>query len=348
MSVVNSKNELTPIAGIAKTEGYKDGTSMTSRFNRPYGLCSEGRSMYVTDAAYGRIVIMSDMSGTLSFLHSLGNMYRAFGIHVKKEKPKEVDLQETACCVNDTVNFLNQHIENAKLIQGLTVQVTIGPQATISNKTTKSVKILYKGIEQLDKMIKDLSQSEYNVKSVTLLTNVVENLHAVSHMKHQTFSVLEYARDFSTIIRESIKRVSMWSVKYFTNCTSYYPVPDSNMKLSDLGHLKFGTEIVERLSKMDQNLMKLWCERYRPIRQRSVRDETTKDKAGTLPICLYQNQKNQYVSSAENLSPIEEVVETSLIEAEEVVETVEYQGTEYDTESDEERFEELQSEDTDI
>ena len=35
--------------------------------------------------------------------------------------------------------------------------------------------------------------------------------------------------------------------------------------------------------------MKDWLESYRPVRQRTVRSETTKDKAGTLPPAVYSN-----------------------------------------------------------
>ena len=38
----------------------------------------------------------------------------------------------------------------------------------------------------------------------TLLTTMVENLHAVSHFKNETFTALQYARDFVTIAKESL------------------------------------------------------------------------------------------------------------------------------------------------
>ena len=40
----------------------------------------------------------------------------------------------------------------------------------------------------------------------TLLTTEVENLHAVSHLKHETFTVITYAHDFGTICKETLKR----------------------------------------------------------------------------------------------------------------------------------------------
>ena len=42
----------------------------------------------------------------------------------------------------------------------------------------------------------------------------------------------------------------------------------------------------DELSKGEEPTMKDWLENYRPARQRTVRSETTKDKAGTLPPAL--------------------------------------------------------------
>ena len=39
----------------------------------------------------------------------------------------------------------------------------------------------------------------------------------------------------------------------------------------------------DELSKGEEQTMKDWLEKYRPARQRTVRSETTKDKAGALP-----------------------------------------------------------------
>ena len=66
----------------------------------------------------------------------------------------------------------------------------------------------------------------------TLLTTQVENLHAVSHFKHNTFSVLEYAQDFEANVKESLKRTTNWAAKYFTHGRLYYPVPETAMPLS--------------------------------------------------------------------------------------------------------------------
>lgn len=66
----------------------------------------------------------------------------------------------------------------------------------------------------------------------TLLTTQVENLHAASHFKHETFTVFQYAQDFGTIVNESVKRTSRWASKYYTHDRSHYPFPQSAVPLS--------------------------------------------------------------------------------------------------------------------
>ena len=45
----------------------------------------------------------------------------------------------------------------------------------------------------------------------------------------------------------------------------------------------------DELSKGEEQTMKYWLENYRPVRQKTVRSETTKDKAGTVPPAVYSN-----------------------------------------------------------
>ena len=116
---------------------------------------------------------------------------------------------------------------------------------------------------------------------------MVENLHAVPHFKSDTFSYLKYAMDFRSIVKESLKRTTSWSAKYFTHSRSYYPVPVNHMKFSDAVYITPLPLIA--MSKEDQQLTRDWLEPYRPVRQCTVRSETTKDKAGALPPNVYVN-----------------------------------------------------------
>ena len=112
-----------------------------------------------------------------------------------------------------------------------------------------------------------------------LLTTIVENLHAVSHFKNESFTALQYARDFGTIAKESLKRTTKWSAKYFTHDKSLYPVP--SMELADVEVMKPPT--AARIDPAIEIAMKELVDKYRPVRQRTVRSETTRDKAEAPP-----------------------------------------------------------------
>ena len=125
----------------------------------------------------------------------------------------------------------------------------------------------------------------------TLLTTIVENLHAVSHFKHETFDALQYTTDVGTVSKESLKRITKLrrggGVEYFTYPSSYYPVPQNVMSFKDV---RFMTPLpLDELSKGEEQTTKDWLKNYRPVRQRIVSSETTKDKAGTLPPAVNSN-----------------------------------------------------------
>ena len=106
-----------------------------------------------------------------------------------------------------------------------------------------------------------------------------------------TFSVLQYSMDFGTIVKESLKRISKWAAKYFTHSSSYYPVPETHVNFKDLTYIAPSPSV--NMTSENQQLMKEWMEPFRPVRQRTVRGETTKDKAGALPLSAYTKSQRQ-------------------------------------------------------
>ena len=164
---------------------------------------------------------------------------------------------------------------------------TNGPEGTVSNKTQQSLELLKKGLCRLTDNVKCINpQCFENVNLAILLTAQVENLHAVSHFKHETFSVQQYAQDFGTFVKESPKRTTFWSGKYFPHDRSYYTVTESTMPLSAASFM--APLPAEQVNPEIERQTKEWLENYRSARQRTVRSETTKDKAGALPPAVYQ------------------------------------------------------------
>ena len=163
------------------------------------------------------------------------------------------------------------------------------PQGTVSQKTQISIELLLNGVKSLMSKVTTVNPNYKDaIDWKTLLTTIVENLHAVSHFKHEKFDALQYATDFGTISKESLKRITKWGAKYFTHPSSYYPVPQTGMSFKDV---RFMTPLPpDELFKGEEQTMKDWLEKYRPVRQRTARSETTKDKAGALPPAAYKKQ----------------------------------------------------------
>ena len=95
--------------------------------------------------------------------------------------------------------------------------------------------------------------------------------------------------DFGATSKELLKQITKWKASYFTHPASHYPVPQTSMPLSAA---KFLSSLpAESIPKEAEITMKEWAEHYRPVRLRTVRSETTKDKAGALPPAVYEKAK---------------------------------------------------------
>ena len=57
--------------------------------------------------------------------------------------------------------------------------------------------------------------------------------------------------------------------------------------------------VKQRVTEEDEAVIKEWMENYGPVRQRTVRSETTKDKAGALPPAVYSQAKQKEHSCVE-------------------------------------------------
>ncbi len=132
----------------------------------------------------------------------------------------------------------------------------------------------------------------------------VENYHAVLHFKHPTCLQLQHARDLRATALESAKRMTIWSAYYYKHIDSYYPVPVTQMHLSEFPMMRQQNH--PSMSKSDQEAMRSWARDHgKCVRQRTARQETTKFKAGTLPLNMYEqnetpNEKFQWPRNEED------------------------------------------------
>ena len=181
--------------------------------------------------------------------------------------------------------YLQGTVQSVQILLG-TSKETNGPEGTVASKTIRSVNMINQGLARLQSNIAKINP-ELTVTPEALLTVKVESLLAVSHFKHQICKQLHYARDFETTTLESAKRMTQWSSFYFTHPTLYYPAPSTQIHFQDFPRMT--QQNLPVMSSAHQDLMRNWANTHsKCIRQCTIRQETTKYKAGTLPLNMYQ------------------------------------------------------------
>ena len=61
------------------------GSQHCAAFSHSLGLCAEGRSVFLCDAAAGRLKLVTPVTGMTMYLEALYNVYKAFGTHSDRE-----------------------------------------------------------------------------------------------------------------------------------------------------------------------------------------------------------------------------------------------------------------------
>ena len=314
-------------------EGTNGETGETCTFAQVHRICCLKNTIFVSDVAAGMVKIVSPLTGTVSFLQTLGKLYDSFIIGAQTVDGESLSLEDAVNNVSSVNEYIKSTVATVKQHYNMKeAAATNGPDGTVSKRRQVSLELLEQGMTRLQNNLKSINEHYLgDVVLRTLLTTIVESLHEVSHFKNETFTALQYARDFDTIAKESLKRTTKWSAKYFTHDKSFYPVPPSSMELADV-------EVNKPLTaaRIDPPIievaMKELGDKYRPVRQRTGRSETTTDKAGALPPAVYYTQPphpkhdDSAVESRERKEQIMPPVEI-------VVGEVPDQEDEYDTDS---------------
>ncbi|CAB4030547.1 Hypothetical predicted protein, partial [Paramuricea clavata] len=172
------------------------------------------------------------------------------------------------------------------------------PGGNVNEVSLQSAREKVKEVERYMRDTVTKVKQRYNLKESST-TNGPEG--TISHQTQTSSAVLQYAQDFGTIVKESLKRTTTWAAKYYTHDKSYYPVPESVMPL-------WATKVMtplppNEIPRKTEEIMKDWLESYRPVRQRTVRSETTKDKAGALPPAVYRKLSEVSVKQFHSCNP---------------------------------------------
>ena len=86
--------------------------------------------------------------------------------------------------------------------------------------------------ERLKKNLDELGYDATNLLSCMTLD--VKNLHSVVHHKSEVSTALQYAGNFGSTAKESLKRTTVWSAYYYRSLGSWYPVPERSLGLFEI------------------------------------------------------------------------------------------------------------------
>lgn len=125
------------------------------------------------------------------------------------------------------------------------------------------------------------------MKVSSLTTLYVENFFSEMREGNDMPLMLQFCYRFLACLRERLKYSTSCSFNYFTSERHYYSKPESNLIQVQLPKLRKpprNTTITK--SQLDE--MRIWrAEHGQSVRQLTVRNLSTKDKPGTLPLNCY-------------------------------------------------------------
>jgi len=134
------------------------------------------------------------LTGIAEFLGKLKVLVKAFNIHSKKSTVREPQksVNEAIAMVDEVLEYVKYCSRKARELQSLAKETTNGPEGTLSSKSLKSLELMAQSLSKVENNIKDLSSYpgfEVNLNLESLLTLNVENQHAVTHFKKETFTL---------------------------------------------------------------------------------------------------------------------------------------------------------------
>ena len=142
------------------------------------------------------------MKETAKFSGGLQSIINAFSVHGKPRYYFLKTLDEAISLVSSFDEILYKNVEIINSINGDDLSNSLnGPEGSVSAVTLCSINMLLWGLKKLKENCESFSYTEVNLLSCMRLS----------------VTLVSYAQDFATTIKESIKEVTKWSVHYFTS-----------------------------------------------------------------------------------------------------------------------------------
>ena len=103
--------------------------------------------------------------------------------------------------------------------------------------------------------------------------------------------VLQFSHRFSSEVREYIKRITQSSFIYYTSSSSYYSKQVGFLPFAQFPSMPKPCRN-STVTRQQLDEMRTWKAEYgQSVRQQTVRNMTTKDSPGTLPLNCYESKE---------------------------------------------------------
>ena len=233
-------------------------------------------TLFTVDTSTGALRMTSSVTSLVAYLEHLFMFGETFGLHTRKSTSMKVDISQAIERLERVYSFDKKCVDEVMTLIG-TKAVMQGPQGTVSSVVMEDERRILKSLCQIKNLLSRFNPAltaKFNIKS--LLTLVVEN--TFSEMRSGATDMplqLEFDYRFGRAIKERLKRQCFTPFAYFT-APLYGDLP------------KLLPPKAHKLSEKQVSEMRNWRAVYgKSVPQKTVRNMTTKDNPGTLPINLY-------------------------------------------------------------
>ena len=262
----------------------------TASFSQPTSCCTELNTIFVCDSATGMVRMITRPAGFLAYLEKLNTFLRVFGVHRRDESRSQVPRippQEAIKTLQEVNNFFVQCEREVRELTN-TNRTLQGPDGVCSPQTMRDLELTLNTVGNVVSLLHTVSPEFLNVLDLSSLTTlVVENLFSEMREGNDMPLVLQFSHRLSSTLREHLKRSTKCGFNYFTSSKSHYTKQKGFLPFSRLPVMPKPSPN-NAVSTLQLAEMRKWREEYgQSVRQVTVRNKSTKDNPGTLPINCY-------------------------------------------------------------
>lgn len=207
----------------------------------------------------------------------------AFEIHTKKiPTKKKMTVQDAIEKVEASKIFFERCKEDIQNHIGSDREVQ-GPDGTISPQSRIDLDLVLQHLHHLAQLQKMNPRMKIDMGCV----NDLFTEHFFADMRSgsdDTPDTLDFSYKFNNTCRELVKRNSKGAFKYYTK---HYTTP--NVQIDKLKVPRINPPTGKKISEKQLDELKEFQSKYgQAVRQKTVRDFSTKDNPGTLPVYVYE------------------------------------------------------------